>query len=120
MLSALLLSTLVGLSLAAPRPQEISLEDVIAAGAPVMVTPALDVVTQTASVTPSAQVASSAAAAIATDPATVDKRSLRKRDGTCSPQPNGSGPVPSPDTPAAFSADPDLHVRGWSRNFTPF
>ena len=111
MLSALLLSMLVGLSLGAPHPQEISFDDVLAAGAPVIVTPALNVVAQTASVAPTAKVASSAAAAIATDPATVDKRSLRKRNGTCAAQLKDSGPVPSPDTPAAFSADLDLQVR---------
>lgn len=28
----------------------------------------------------------------------------------CAPQPDGYGPVPSPDTPAAFLADPELHA----------
>ena len=111
MLSAIIVFTFAALCLAAPHPQGISFDDVLAAGAPVIVTPALDVVAQTVSVTPSAQVASSAAAAIATDPATADKPTLTKRDGTCAAQPKGSGPVPSPDTAAAFSADPDLHVR---------
>ena len=110
MLSVLFVSTLLGLSLAAPRPQEISYGDVEAAGAPVMVTPALDVASQTASVAPTDQVASSAAAAISTNPATPEKRSLTKRDGNCVAQPNGSGPVPSPDTADAFSSSTDLHV----------
>lgn len=38
------------------------------------------------------------------------KRDLERRDGDCSPYPAGSGPVPSPDTPAAFQADPDFAV----------
>ena len=38
------------------------------------------------------------------------KRDLEKRDGDCSPYPAGSGPVPSPDTPAAFQSDPDFAV----------
>ena len=35
---------------------------------------------------------------------------LRKRDGDCSPQPTGAGPVPSPDTADAFLAFPTLQV----------
>ena len=35
---------------------------------------------------------------------------VEKRDGDCSPYPAGSGPVPSPDTPSAFLADPDFAV----------
>ena len=31
-----------------------------------------------------------------------------KRDGDCSLQPPGSGPVPSPDTPGAFTSDTDF------------
>ncbi|KAH6660297.1 hypothetical protein BKA67DRAFT_641420 [Truncatella angustata] len=31
-----------------------------------------------------------------------------KRDGSCNVQPSGAGPVPSPDTPGAFLADPDF------------
>jgi hypothetical protein len=33
-----------------------------------------------------------------------------KRDGTCSVQPPGSGPVPVPDTVDAFLSDPVLQV----------
>ena len=40
-----------------------------------------------------------------------EKRDLvEKRDGDCSPYPKGSGPVPKPDTPDAFLADPDFRV----------
>lgn len=44
--------------------------------------------------------------------ASAKKRDLQveKRDGDCSPYPAGSGPVPSPDTPAAFQSDPDFAV----------
>ena len=35
---------------------------------------------------------------------------VKKRDGNCSPYPKGSGPVPSPDTPSAFTSDPDFAV----------
>lgn len=35
---------------------------------------------------------------------------VEKRDGDCSPYPAGSGPVPTPDTPAAFQSDPDFAV----------
>ena len=43
--------------------------------------------------------------------ATAKKREfVEKRDGDCSPYPAGSGPVPSPDTPGAFTSDPDFAV----------
>ena len=46
---------------------------------------------------------------------TAKKRDLavEKRDGNCSPYQAGSGPVPSPDTPEAFQADPDFAVGLW-------
>lgn len=40
---------------------------------------------------------------------------VEKRDGECSPYPVGSGPVPTPDTAAAFQSDPDFAVRLRSR-----
>lgn len=45
--------------------------------------------------------------------ASAKKRNLEveKRDGDCSPYPTGPGPVPTPDTPAAFQSDPDFAVR---------
>ena len=116
MRSTLLLPALAALALAAPRPQEIDLDDVIAAGKPVLVTPALDVPVQTASVVPVSQVDSSAAAAIETNPATAkrDLQHVEKRDGDCSPQPIGAGPVPSPDTASAFKSFATLQVRALS------
>lgn len=78
-------SVLVGLALANPNPQDIDLEGVVAAPLPSFVTPS---------------------------PLNTAKRSneVMKRDGNCSPQPAGSGPVPAPDTYDNFQADPDLRV----------
>ncbi len=46
----------------------------------------------------------------------VEKRDLvEKRDGDCSPYPAGSGPVPSPDTPSAFTSDPAFAVCHYHR-----
>lgn len=54
--------------------------------------------------------ASSAAAAVATDPASPNKRSLGFNDD-CGPQPDGYGPkINTPDTPEAFLASQDLQV----------
>ncbi|KAI4196366.1 MAG: hypothetical protein LQ350_006617 [Teloschistes chrysophthalmus] len=39
-----------------------------------------------------------------------DGATLTERDGTCAPQPAGSGPVPSPDTAEAFKADAGLQA----------
>ena len=46
-----------------------------------------------------------------TDSAKKRNLEVAKRDGDCSPYPTGSGPVPTPDTPAAFQSDPDFAVR---------
>ena len=148
--SAFLLS-LAGIALASPRPQDIDINGVESASAPVIITPAFATLSQTASVVPISSQAATAAAAISTDPASINsptstsststfipmapssvmmaqnpasliasasaspsakKRSnlAEKRDGTCAPQPPGSGPVADPDTPAAFAANPALSV----------
>lgn len=108
--------------------QTIDFDGVNAAGTPVIVTPAVAVASQTASVLPVAAQASAAAASASAalnsdsdstlttgddDDSTSSKKIKRnsvfgKRDGDCSAQPQGSGPVPSPDTPSAFLADSDL------------
>ena len=52
-------------------------------------------------------------AAAAAAPAKRRRRSnnaLAKRDGDCSPQPTGAGPVPTPDTADAFTAFATLQV----------
>ncbi|KAH0365382.1 ubiquitin carboxyl-terminal hydrolase, partial [Aureobasidium melanogenum] len=113
MRSSILLVLLPSLALAAPYPQDIDLDAVDAAPDPVIVTPAVDVVAQTATAAPIAQQTESAAAAIATDPATgstsASKRDLLEtRDGSCAKQPKGAGPVISPDTVDAFMANTDL------------
>ena len=62
---------------------------------------------QTVSYNPTAA-ASSIAAQISSggSPSKRDAPALEKRQSACSPLPTGSGPVPSPDTPDAFEADP--------------
>ncbi|KAL8793126.1 MAG: hypothetical protein Q9195_004238 [Heterodermia aff. obscurata] len=78
---------------------------VIAAPDPVLVAAPLDVESNTPK-----QVAPAPIKPITTD---LPKRSLKERDA-CSPQPSGSGPVPSPDTADAFLADTDLSASGCS------
>lgn len=70
-------------------PQLIDLAGVDAAPDPVLVSAPIDVTS---------------------DP--VEKRDvgLVERDGTCAPQPAGSGPVPTPDTAAAFTSSAELAV----------
>jgi hypothetical protein len=98
-------SVLAGLAIAAPhaQPQEIDLSGVIAAGGPEIVTPPADVVSEVVTL-PS----TSSIAPITTDPAKLRKR-IVERDA-CQPEPAGSGPLVSPDTPEAFIADPTLQV----------
>ncbi|KAL8973017.1 MAG: hypothetical protein Q9183_000224 [Haloplaca sp. 2 TL-2023] len=64
---------------------------------------------------PSPQLIDLAAVEAAPDPVLVSAplvvnsdSPLRKRDETCAPQPAGSGPVPDPDTAAAFRASQEL------------
>ncbi|KAK5999469.1 hypothetical protein QM012_005470 [Aureobasidium pullulans] len=113
MRSSILFALLPSIALAAPYPQDIDLDAVEAAPDPVIVTPAVDVVAQTATAAPIAQQTESAAAAIATAPAatsnSASKRDLLEaRDGTCAKQAKGSGPVINPDTVDAFTANTDL------------
>ncbi|KAL9122385.1 MAG: hypothetical protein Q9187_001051, partial [Circinaria calcarea] len=93
MRSAIVFSALLGMALAAPapapRPQEIDYAGVDAAPDPVLVSPAYDVEQQAA-------------------PARKRNVVIKKRDGDCSPQPKGYGPVASPDTPEAFLSNPVL------------
>ncbi|KAL8650149.1 MAG: hypothetical protein Q9210_003996 [Variospora velana] len=76
--STVVLLTLLGLSAAAPKPQLIDTAGVV--------TPAYNVSFN--------------------QPVIGPRDRLDKRDGNCAPQPAGSGPVSSPDTPEAFSANP--------------
>ncbi|KAL9021168.1 MAG: hypothetical protein Q9185_001569 [Variospora sp. 1 TL-2023] len=92
MRSACVISALVAIAAAAPAPtpQLIDIATVDAAPEPVMV---------------------SAPFGVTTDKA-LEKREafMLKRDGDCAPQPAGSGPVPTPDTDAAFLADSGLQA----------
>lgn len=61
----------------------------------------------TATTTDTAVVASTDAPATTTDPADAGSTDApQKRSASCSPQPIGYGPVPSPDTASAFTAYP--------------
>lgn len=71
----------------------------------VLVTAPLDVVTDTPPDVPAAPIEP-----ITKAPSRVRRNLVQKRDGNCSPQPTGSGPVSNPDTVAAFQSNPDLQV----------
>ena len=106
MVLPLLIAALAGVTAAVPQPQGIEIPDAVLAANPVLFTPPLDVESNVPS-----DVAPAPVEPITT-PGSKIKRgaSLVERDGSCASQPAGSGPVPTPDTPAAFSADPDLQV----------
>ncbi|KAL9008752.1 MAG: hypothetical protein Q9173_006155, partial [Seirophora scorigena] len=91
MQSTVVLLALLGLTSAAPRPQQIDTAGVEAAPAPVFVTPPYNVLEH---------------AGASNEPVIAPRNRLHKRDGNCAPQPAGSGPVSSPDTPEAFLANP--------------
>lgn len=85
-------------------PQLINLEEIAADfPSPVLVAAPINVVSNI----PASSVAPEI---VPLQSASAKKRNLEveKRDGDCSPYPTGSGPVPTPDTPAAFQADPDF------------
>lgn len=63
-------------------------------------------VSATASSDPSATSLIDAAARASVGASSVQRRRMRKRDGTCAPQPSGITHQSSPDTPAGFVADP--------------
>ncbi|KAL8747675.1 MAG: hypothetical protein Q9190_000471 [Brigantiaea leucoxantha] len=78
-----------------PHPQAIDLVSVSKAPKPVIINPAIDTAVNSDLYSPD-------------DGSDTKKRSLEKRDGDCSKQPDGAGPVASPDTSAAFLASSDL------------
>ena len=101
MRSALIVPALV--SLAASQ-----LIDLVAIGNfpdPVLVAAPCDVVEDTPPDVPAAPIEP-----ITTSPSRVRRQQIQKRDGDCSPQPTGSGPVPSPDTVSAFQSFATLQV----------
>ncbi|KAI4087526.1 MAG: hypothetical protein LQ344_006721 [Seirophora lacunosa] len=91
MQSAVVLLALLGLTSAAPRPQQIDTAGVEAAPNPVFFTPPYNVLEETGA---------------SNEPVIAPRNRLHKRDGNCAPQPAGSGPVSSPDTPEAFLVNP--------------
>ncbi|MCJ1249366.1 hypothetical protein MMC30_006589 [Trapelia coarctata] len=109
MRSTTLLLALLGTALAVPHPQPqfIDVDGVEAAADPVMVTPPMDVVyDEPDSLTTTAvEAVAMATAAPVARRGGVDNV---KRDGTCEPQPKGSGPLAYADTPEAFLADTNL------------
>ena len=112
MRSTYLISALVGLAVAVPRPspQDIDFAEIEDAPAPVATGPAVTAVSQpvtydenAAAVSASSSVASDLAANPTPAPA---KRDLENRgvNDPCSPQPDGYGPKPPTDSDSAFLA----------------
>lgn len=109
------LPVLAAVVAAAPRPQDIDFDQVEQAPDPVIITPAVDVATQVATVAAVTEQAVAASAAISAEPAvnsdsSVNARDIVGRDSACAKQKPGSGPVASPDTPEAFLALSQLSV----------
>lgn len=109
------LPVLAAVVAAAPRPQDIDFDQVEQAADPVIITPAIDVATQVATVAAVTEQAAAASAAVSAEPAVnsalpVNERDLVGRDSTCAKQKPGNGPVASPDTPEAFLALGQLSV----------
>ena len=102
--TALCIAALAGLAYSAPQLVNL---DAIALDfpPPVLVKAPIDVVSNIP--TPSA---APEIVPLPSEPAKKRDVELKERDGDCSPYPAGSGPVPSPDTPAAFQSDPDFAV----------
>jgi len=84
------------------------LDAIAAAPDPVLVTPPVDVTENIPADVPAPPIVP-----LTSDVPSKIKRSrpLFERDGNCAPQPKGSGPVPTPDTPDAFEAFPTSAVR---------
>lgn len=108
-----LLPAFIGLAYAAPRPQEIALDEIEGLPSPTFVTPAVAVAAQSATFVPVESQVLAASSAISVDPpsasTTADAQMIR-RDGTCNPYPTGSGPVATPDTVEAFLCNPALRA----------
>ncbi|THY53622.1 hypothetical protein D6C99_03762 [Aureobasidium pullulans] len=104
------LPVLAAVVAAAPRPQDIDLDQVEQAANPVLITPPVDVVSQVVNVAAVTEQAAAASAAVYADPAVNDGSSSKKRgvvardESPCAKQPKGSGPVATPDTVEAFLA----------------
>ena len=99
MRSSIIVAALAGITVAIPTPQAIDYAGVNADPDPVMVSAPLDVQSNTPKAVAPAPI----------EPITSDVSKV-KRD-TCAAQPAGYGPVPNPDTAAAFLSDSDFQVR---------
>ena len=106
MYTAFILAALVVLASALPSPQLIDLVAIGEYPDSVRVTAPIDIITDIVAPVPAAPIKP------LTSIISFSKRDLtvEKRDGDCSPYPSGSGPVPSPDTVAAFEAFPTFSV----------
>ena len=113
------LAAAVGLSLAAPAPQNIDFDMVDSVPAPTTVSVPIGVTAETVSYTATAILADAlsqitstiAAVTLSTEvPVSIAKRSAAPSSvtsgcATAAVQPTGAGPVPSPDTASAFLGD---------------
>lgn len=110
-----ILVTAAAAGLVAALPQNIDFAAANAAPTPSVQGPAITALSQAPTYNPSVA-ASSAAAAAATSPVAttpskrspVEERRLAARQQSCAAEPDGYGPVPSPDTADAFETDQDL------------
>ena len=106
MLLVFIVAALAKIIAAVPNPQGIEIPSAVLDANPVLFTPPLDVISDIPKV-----VITSPLEPITTPDLKIKRDpSLIERDGSCASQPAGSGPHPTPDTPSAFLADPDLQV----------
>ena len=112
MRSTYLISALIGLAAAVPRPspQDLDFGEIDGAPAPAAEGPAVSAVSQpvtydesAAAVSASASVASELSASQTPAPAKRDLK-IRGVNDPCSPQPDGYGPKPASDTVDAFES----------------
>lgn len=106
MQQTLLLAILLGVAISAPTPQLMNKDAISAPLDTILVSLPLDVTQNIPAAIPSTPI----------PPITVSntKRDAihnEKRNGTCVPQPSGSGNITSPDTAEAFSENPIYGVR---------
>jgi len=101
-------AALAFVSLPFAASQLIDLDAITTAPDPVLMTPPVDVTKNIPADVPAPPIVP-----LTSDVPSKIKRSspLFERDGNCAPQPKGSGPVPTPDTPDAFEAVPTFAVR---------
>ena len=97
------------------QAQKIELDKVATYPSPILVTAPLDVVSDDPPDVAAPPIKPIIPAAAAAAPALLRRArrnaDLDKRDGDCSPQPTGAGPVPTPDTAEAFVSFSSLQVR---------